>query len=139
MYKLYIEKDINTGEVLKKYDIDYYYDESGKLRVKNNSFYISISHSDNITALAIADKEVGVDIEKITYRERVINHMCNHKEKKLIKTDMDFTIMWTKKESYVKYLGQGISYGLKNVDTTNLNFATKTFDDYIVSIYMEGL
>lgn len=144
MYKLYIEKNISSKELLKKVLDEYgikdeiVYNAYGKPYLKNNELYFNISNSHEYTVLVISSKEVGVDIEKITMKERVIDKVCNDNEKKLIKTEEDFTLMWVKKESYVKYLGIGLAYGLKNVDTLKLkNFIIKKFKDYYIAIYKE--
>ncbi len=146
MYKLYIEKNTTSKELLKKVlkekniESDIIYNEYGKPYLKNNAFYFNISHSSCYTVLVISSKEIGVDIEKITMRDRVIDRICNDEEKKLIKSAEDFTKMWVKKESYVKYLGIGLSYGLENVNTLELNnFIIKKFKDYYIAIYGENL
>ena len=142
MYKLYIEKNIQSHDLLKKvlshYGItdEIVYNDYGKPYLKNKEIYFNISHSFAYTVLVIADSNVGVDIEKITMRENVIDKMCTKEEKKLIKTKEDFTKMSVKKESYLKYLGIGMSYGLKNADTLKLHgFIIKKIDDYYISIY----
>lgn len=143
MYKLYLEKNISSKDlldkVLKENNIqdEIIYNDYGKPYLKNNEIYFNISSSYEYTALVISDKEVGVDIEKINYKKRIINRICTEEEAKTIKTKDDFTIIWVKKESYVKYLGVGISYGLKNVNTLKLNnFIIKKIDDYYLSIYL---
>lgn len=143
MYKLYLEKNISSkdllNKVLKENNIqdEIIYNDYGKPYLKNNEIYFNVSSSYEYTALVIFDKEVGVDIEKINYKKRIINRICTEEEAKTIKTKDDFTIIWVKKESYVKYLGVGISYGLKNVNTLKLNnFIIKKIDDYYLSIYL---
>ncbi len=144
MYKLYIEKNISSEKLLKKvldeYNIkdEIIYNEYGKPYLKNNEVYFNISHSGIYTVLVTSSSEVGVDIEKIAMHEKVMAKVCTDEEKKLIKNAEDFTKIWVKKESYVKFLGIGLSYGLKNVDTLkNNNFIIKKIDDYYISIYME--
>ncbi len=144
MYKLYIEKNISSrdllNKVLKEYQItdEIIYNKYGKPYLKNNEYYFNISHSGIYTVLVIASSEVGVDIQKITMKEKVIDRICTEEEKKMINTPDDFTIMWVKKESYVKYLGIGLEYGLENVDTLkNNNFIIKKIDDYYLSIYIK--
>ena len=144
MYKLYIEKNISSDDLLKKVldehkiKDDIIYNDYGKPYLKGNKLYFNISNCDNYTVLVISSSEVGVDIEKITFKERVIDKICTDKEKKMIKTPEDFTIMWVKKESYVKYLGVGLAYGLKNVDTLKIKkFILKKVDNYYISIYLD--
>lgn len=141
MYKIFIEENISTNDllkkVLKKYNIDYdlTYNEYGKPYLKNNELYFSLSDCDNYSVCVISDKEIGVDIEKLTYKERVLKKICTPEELKLVKNKDDFTKLWVKKESYVKYLGIGISYGLKNIDTLKLkNVKVIKYKDYYIGI-----
>ena len=142
MYKLYIFNrnkkdylDYILNKYLSKYDI--IYNKDGKPYIKGNKLYFNISHSHNITALVVSDKEVGIDIEKITYHKNVINHAFTDNEKKLCHNHKDFTIIWIKKESYLKYMGCGIGYGLKNIDTTKIKgFKIRKYKDYYISIYL---
>lgn len=142
MIKLYIEEGVSSRNLLKKVlkenDIDeeIIYNEYGKPYLKNNEIYFNISHKDNYTVLVTSKKEIGIDIEKITFKKRVLNKIANDEEKKLIKNAEDFTKLWVKKESYVKYLGMGLSYGLKNVDTLKLKkYKIKKYQDYYIAIY----
>ena len=146
MYKLYIEKNISSKEllnrVLKELNIndEIIYNEYGKPYLKNNEIYFNISHSKEYTILGISSSEIGVDIEEIKpIRENVINKVGTDDEKKLIKNDEDFTLIWVKKESYVKWVGMGIGYGLKNVDTTKItNFIIKRLDNFYISVYIDN-
>ena len=146
MYKLYIEKNISSKELLKKVFKDYNvldnlkYNDYGKPYLKNKELYFNISHSYEYTVLVISNKEIGVEIEKITMRKNVMEKICNEEEKALIKTAEDFTKIWVKKECYTKYLGIGLSYGLENVDTIKMpNFIIKRRDDYFIAIYGDDL
>ena len=141
MYKLFIKKTNNSHEflnkVLEKYHCnnDIFYNEYGKPYLKNKRLYFNISHSGDYTAIVIADKEVGLDIQKITYKERVIRKCFTEDEKKKCHNSNDFTKIWVKKESYVKCKGMGYSYGLKNVDTTKIRgFKLRKYKDYYISI-----
>ena len=142
MYKLFIAKNKDSKlfllEILKKYHIDYgiFYNEYGKPYIKNNPIYFNISHSKPYTVICIADKEVGIDIEKITYRKRVLNKICTCTEIQHINNAHDFTKLWVKKEAYVKYLGIGLSYDLKKVNTLDLKFKLKKYKNYYIAIYM---
>ena len=71
MYRLFIEKNITTEEllkkVLKKYHIKYdiFYNENRKPYVKNNPIYFNISHSGEYIVCVVSDKEIGVDIQEV--------------------------------------------------------------------------
>lgn len=140
MYKIYIKENISSIDLLKEimgeFNITDEIIYEGKPHLKNNSFYFNISNSDNVTVCAISNNEIGVDIEKITYRHRVLNKVFTDDEKCLVKTRDDFTRIWVKKECYVKYLGIGLSYGLINVDTTKIKgFRIKKYKNFYIGIY----
>lgn len=140
MNKIYISK-LCTKELLNKVleihniNSEIIYNEYGKPYLKNNEIYFNLSNSHDYSVCTISNSEVGIDIEKITFKSNIIDRICTEDEKKLIKNAKDFTKIWTKKESYIKYLGIGLSYGLKNVDTLTLNnIKTYKYDDYYISL-----
>ncbi len=144
MYKLFIKKTKDSKSflesILNKYHIknDICYNEYGKPYIKGNPIYFNISHSKEYTVIAISDQEIGVDIEHLTYKKKLLNKIANEEEIKAIKNEHDWTKLWVKKESYVKYLGMGLSYGLKNVDTiNNHNFRVKKYKKYYICVYKE--
>ena len=141
MYKIFITKSKNTKEllnkVLNKYSIkcDIIYNEHGKPYLENNELYFNLSNSGEYSVCAISDSEIGIDIQKIILKNRVLDKVCTDEEKKLIKNEDDFTNIWVKKESYVKYLGIGLIYGLKNVDTLKIKtIRTIKYKEYYIGI-----
>lgn len=116
----------------------------GKPTIKNDkSFNFNISHTKNIIIMGVSNSEIGVDIEKnIEYDFGIIEKcftknesifISNHKSK-----SEAFYEIWTRKESYLKYRGIGLSLPLISFDTTMLpiNNMLKTINinDYIISI-----
>ena len=87
---------------------DFFYNQYGKPYLKNK--YFNISHTDNYLLLGIADEEIGVDMQKITFKKNV-EKLFSEEEQNLLKTAKEkmFTRYWVLKESYAKYLGVGIS------------------------------
>lgn len=141
MYRLFIRKNISSEEllkeILKKYHIEYdiFYNEYGKPYLKNNSIFFNISHSGDYIVCAVSDREIGVDIERITLKEMLIDRICTENEKKYPMTAENFTKIWVMKESYVKMLGTGVGYGLQNVDTTRLdNVDIYLKDNYYIAV-----
>lgn len=152
MYKIYIEED-TTSELLlahalkdyaniDQYDIDY--NKYGKPYLKNiNNIYFNISNTSNINVCVVSDQEIGVDIESPKYVSGIFNLVFTNKEKELVRMsnnkELDFIKIWTMKESYVKLLGIGISFGLKNVDTTKLTdkIDFKFYKNYVIAIATE--
>ena len=77
------------------------YSENGSPNL-NNHQYISIAHSGNLVCIIISDKEIGIDIEKISdkslrLKEKFVNpHQTNlNKEKS--------TLIWCIKEALFKF------------------------------------
>lgn len=101
-------------------DFDLYYDEFGKPHIKPQGcsikdIEISISHSNDFSAIAISDKKVGLDLEqikekalKIASRFMDVSHLENLSEEEKIKKA---TVVWGIKESIFKIKNEkGISF-----------------------------
>lgn len=138
MYKLYISKK-NTKELLKEVleenniDSKIVYNKYGKPYLENNEIYFNLSNSKEYSVCAISDKEIGVDIQYICYKPRIVNSIYNESEK--TNNSLEFTKTWVLKEAYVKKIGMGLAYGLKNVDTTKLNnYDVIKYNNYIIGI-----
>lgn len=110
-------------------DIIFSYGEKGKPMLKDstNKFF-NISHSGDWVICAISDKEVGIDIEKIKEaRLNVANRYFTASEIKSLNSleaqeqnELFFTF-WTVKESYLKYLGTGLTKALNSFDVSISN------------------
>ena len=149
MLKIYEYKDISSKEALEKslakHHITHYelvYNEYGKPYLKDNAVYFNISHTKNIIVVAVSDKEVGVDIQYKCYRPRVKDKYFTKEEKAYIDNSLDkedaFTAIWVKKEAYLKMIGQGLSYGLNNVDTTKLAISVTNNEDLYMAICLKN-
>ena len=147
MYKLYLEENISSKDLLTKVlekekvtNTDIVFNEHGKPYLKDNRLYFNISHDRNMTVLVTSDKEIGVDLEYLTYKPSVVNKYFTPIEQEIIKNSMnkeyDFTKIWVMKESYAKMLGIGILYGLEKVDTIKLIKKFEIIDkkEYLISI-----
>ena len=74
--------------------------------------FFSISHTKNIWACAFAQQPVGLDIERVRpCREEMIAGRFFHREEAafVARHKERFFEVWTAKESYVKYTGEGIT------------------------------
>lgn len=142
--KLYIEENISSSDLLKKalteFGIEQYEiikNEEGKPYIKGNPIYFNISNKDNITVLLISDLECGVDIETITFNEKIMNKFYLKSEIDLINNSLnkeqEFTKIWVKKESYIKMIGKGLSFGIKNIDTNNYKYEIKEYKNYYIA------
>lgn len=101
-------------------DFDLFYDEFGKPHLKPQgcsikNVEISISHSNDFSALAISDSKVGLDLEqlkektlRIAKRFMDVSHLENLSEEEKIKKA---TVVWGIKESIFKIKNEkGISF-----------------------------
>lgn len=87
-----------------------------------SDYYFSISHSDNIVAVAISKCEIGIDIECISKDRKwdlLKRKIVNENEKNIILNSAEEIIsLWTKKEAYFK-LVSGDLFVPKNIDISN--------------------
>ncbi|MEC4003268.1 4'-phosphopantetheinyl transferase superfamily protein [Flavobacterium sp. SUN052] len=101
-------------------DFDLYYDDFGKPHIKPQGcsikdVEISISHSNDFSAIVISDEKVGLDLEqlkdktlKIAPRFMDVSHLNNLSEEEKIKKA---TVVWGIKESIFKIKNEkGISF-----------------------------
>lgn len=83
--------------------------------LKYCDFQFNISHAKDVIAIAISDKPVGIDVEPIREAPlQVANRFFTESEVSYMKQtnndrDKRFYEIWTKKEAYVKYTGEGLS------------------------------
>ncbi|MGL5042399.1 MAG: 4'-phosphopantetheinyl transferase family protein [Culicoidibacterales bacterium] len=100
--------------------------KSGKKFLKKGEIHFSISHSGNFVVFVEHEDEVGVDVEKIALYDKKIGELCfSRLENRLLdnslisERDCLFTKIWTRKESYVKMTGSGLSSVemLKSIET----------------------
>lgn len=147
MYKLFIKKNVDTykflEEILYTYNITNYtvkYNGYNKPYLENNPIYFNISHDNELTVIAISNKPIGVDIEEFTYQDLVIEKYYNEEEKELIKKCINkeymFTKIWVMKEAYVKMIGIGLEYGLRNVNTLMIKdkIDIKEYENYLIAV-----
>lgn len=120
------------------------YSPTGKLLEKSGSINFSISHTDNIIYFAIADKNIGIDCEKMVDRDfdkiakfvfsnEIANDIIN--ENSFEQKRLKFYNKWTEKEALVKYYDsslfkQSLDHNLQVQRLTNL-------DDVNVTVVMK--
>ena len=108
------------------------YGKNGKPYVPNtDNVTFSISHSGSVAAGALltGGGEVGVDIERVdrengVRHERIAARFYTDAERAFIDASDDresaFYTVWTRKEAYLKYTGDGMTRPLTEVDTVRL-------------------
>lgn len=124
---------------------DFSYNEMGKPFFENAKLHFSISHSNEILIVAFSKSNIGVDIQfPLPFQNDVAHLVCNDDEFHLIANsknpDLEFTKLWTKKESIVKFYGGTLYQDTKNIliNYSDLKVLTKTKKGYVMSICLKG-
>ena len=111
----------------------------GKPYVKGiKECHFNLSHSGDWLLLAVGDAPVGADIEKITkIRPKTMEQYFTQSEQDEVKKNgaASFFEIWTQKESYVKYTGEGIKGLSKELSyPDDIAFFSQTYEDYQISV-----
>lgn len=129
-----------TKDITKKSieEITIIRDKKGKPYLKDIPFYISISHSDDLVAVAISKNQIGIDIEKLKDRDlKICRKVCTQKEILLMENSSnptkEFYKIWTAKEAYFKKVGTGIT-NLKDISYENIDCIHFIENEYIITI-----
>ena len=104
---------------------------------------VSVSHSENLCLVAISDHQVGVDIEYMKPGDehliRLAERYFTRSEAEYVKLDPyhHFYEVWCKKESYVKYMGEGMSRAFVSFDVLaqkDVVYSYFNYEDYTVAV-----
>ncbi|MBC8580766.1 4'-phosphopantetheinyl transferase family protein [Zhenhengia yiwuensis] len=139
-------------------EMEIIYNKFGKPFLNHTKgFSYNISHSGKWVVIAYGSSEVGIDIERIQIvKENIVDRFFAEEEKIFIHEGTGneqkerFTQIWTLKESYIKYLGTGLSTRLNSFSVNvldgmvtnqngdiqnNLRIKSYLFDkDYYISV-----
>lgn len=103
--------------------------------------FFNISHSGRVIICVTSDVEVGVDIQivkKVNFKKIALRFFSLEERKQIEKSNdplKEFFDIWTKKESFVKCIGTGISKGFRNNCYTGYQFEKfDLFEKYRVCI-----
>ena len=90
---------------------------NGKPYIDGDPVYFSLSHSKNVTVIAISDEPVGVDLE-FTGRKKysAILSRFTARERAEITDETDFLHAWVAKESFIKTVGGTLAHDLKRLE-----------------------
>lgn len=114
----------------------------GKPALENDAIFFNVSHSRDQLVIAVADTEVGVDIECYdrTISERLRRHCLTEQE--LAQTPPDdahaFIRIWTAKESYLKLYGSGLRQPMRSFCVLNDRFASPDLPPAILQRFERG-
>ena len=120
------------------------YGKHGKPYLKDAALQFSISYTHGICLIALSDGEIGADIERLrTAKLHVANRCFTDSENHYLHQDMElfdkrFYELWTQKEAYLKYTGEGFYRTPKSVDVLSQPICewlyTFTNGDTIISL-----
>lgn len=118
---------------LRERDMRYAENEKGKpYFMEYKDIFFSLSHSGKWAVAVFSDNEVGCDIQEMKdINLNIANRFftqneCDYINSSADKTDSFFEV-WTRKESFIKALGTGLSTPLNSFDVfsdTNWHFST---------------
>lgn len=101
--------------------------ELGKPRLQGAELAFNLSHSAHLAVLAVGPRELGVDVEQIrddVLRERIAERFFSSHEVSMLNAlpahqqPAGFFNCWTRKEAYLKALGDGLRIPLDRFDVT---------------------
>ena len=141
----FLMAEFQTIEILEKIfciDNPKIYGVAGKKPYVENGPYFNRSYGGEHLILAFhEEKPVGIDLEKITeVYEMVMKYFFTEEEKKYVENaaipNLAYTTIWTRKESYMKYTGQGMEFQFNMLNTLDYECPTKSYiiDDCIISV-----
>ena len=117
--------------------------ECGKLFLPDLDINFNISHSEDLVAIAFGENELGLDVEKI--REKDFSKVSNKYFGNEPKNCEEFFTLWTKAESFVKYMASSVLLSLKKIvidgngfiydgQKSNALSKTESFNGYLFSL-----
>ncbi len=142
MIKVFVVKDKGVSETLSEYfgyDVKISKTRSGAPFIENHPSYISLSHKDKCLVVAVSDKRVGVDVERIYEKEshkKIAERYFTDMEIEYAVSAERFFRLWTRKEAFAKLLGEGLSSRTIGIDVIK-NFVTYEGQKYYLDTNTE--
>lgn len=115
---LLIRKALIEKINLNNSEIDFSANEYGKPYCEFlNNFHFNISHSGSWVVCAVDSNPIGIDVEKISQIDLDIskNYFSKKEHEDLLRSNNPFEYfftLWSLKESYIKFIGKGLSHPL---------------------------
>ena len=110
--------------------------------------HYNVSHTKGLIVCAISDSRVGIDVERIKpFNKRIVERFFSKNEREYIfaskeNKDGRFAEIWTKKESYVKWLGKGVAIPFESFDVLSFRKTPKLcstlYLKYCITICIAG-
>lgn len=111
-----------------------------------DSFHFNISHSGRWVVIAWGDRPVGIDVEMMDFdagKEQLACRFFHTDEQSYVfaaqaqEQSKRFYEIWTKKESYLKYLGTGIDCALNSfsvLQPMDTVFDSRSLEDAVLTV-----
>ena len=151
------KQELIAGYLLKEYsvynpravvsvenDAQLVMNKNGKPMLVDARKHFNLSHSGKYVVLAIADQEVGIDIERVRpYHEatakKIFSSEIQNAMSELCGEEKDriFTQLWTELEAKLKVKGIGFSKEWENEKAKEYFIETRCIDEYYVSLATE--
>ena len=116
----------------------FYSDKDGRLCSKDNflGLYPSISYCDDLIAVALSNKRIGLDLEKENIDPSAIAVAFSEHENSILTQDKASAElaakMWTRKEAYSKWIGLGVDRDFKTISMEEILTKTKEYSTSIL-------
>lgn len=145
---LLLRKQLSEKLKIPNFSLEFFYMKNRKPIFLNDPMYnFSIAHSGNCAILAISNKCVGCDVEKIRkFPVNLADKIFHPSEIKSLRAILNekqkieyFFKVWTQKEAYSKYKGNGIYNNLKSFNTKEKKFLSWKEKEYVFSVFSQFL
>lgn len=145
--ELLVRKIAKSRLDLTDEDIKFCKNERGKpYIIGTENFCYNVSHSKKLVVMAVSDKAIGVDVEFIRKSNNKLMDRCFSLEEQryACEGDIAFFEVWTKKEAYIKSLGNAFfTNSPKDIAVLEKpladNFKKFESNGYVISIYKEKI
>jgi 4'-phosphopantetheinyl transferase len=112
----------HIGQLVQLSDI--LFQEFGKPFLNPEKFkdiHFNVSHTIDEIAIAVASFSLGFDLEinQDNYPKSLVKQMLHSEDQLKIESSVQFYQLWSIKEAFVKYTGDGLQLSLKNIVVTN--------------------
>lgn len=143
------KQELMAGYLLKHYlnverDEQLMISENGKPKLATGKPYFNLSHSGKYVVLAIADYEIGIDIERVMLcHEATVKKVYSPKMQDELtglegeERNYKFTQLWTEFEARLKLKGTGFGEGWKEAQDMDCHIDTRMVEDYFISVATE--
>lgn len=124
---------------------------NGKPYIAGCPLHFNLSHSGGRVICAVCEYPIGADIQKLSpYKPALSSRFFTGEEQAYLSEsdnkDIDFTRIWSLKESYIKALGTGLSMPLnsfsvisgKTIGMAETGFDSFWLEDYCIALCVPG-